>query len=347
MKKILNHPFFIRLLHWEYWPFHVVYALLYPYWIWLCLKARSFFFFSAANPSLENGGFLMESKKGIYDLIPQRFYPRTRFFPSGTTAEAVLSIIHAEEFQYPLVGKPDIGLRGMGVKKLKDPEELAQYVSSSKVNFLVQEFCSYEMEAGIFYYRLPNERKGRVSGIVLKEFLTVTGDGRSTVLELLAKDKRSILQINNLKRMEPALLKEVLPENKKKVLVPYGNHCRGAKFVDASHRIDEKLTAVIDEASRQIDGFYYGRMDVRFKSWESLKEGKNFSIIELNGAGSEPTHIYDPGHSLFFAWKEIIRHWNFLYRISRQNRSRVRYMKFGSGVKMFRDNFAYLKLLNE
>jgi hypothetical protein len=31
---------------------------------------------------------------------------------------------------------------------------------------------------------------------------------------------------------------------------------------------------------------------------EELEQGINFSIVELNGA--EPTHIYDPKHSLFF-----------------------------------------------
>jgi len=36
-------------------------------------------------------------------------------------------------------------------------------------------------------------------------------------------------------------------------------------------------------------------------------------------AGSEPTHIYDPRHCLFFAWKEIIRHWRLLYRVSMAN----------------------------
>src|SRR5215218_4343693 len=102
MKKLTQSPFVIRLSHWEYWPFHVVYALIYPYWFWLCLKARSLFFFSAANPSLENGGFLMESKKSIYDLIPQKYYPRTLFFQTGTPQETVWQKIFHEEFSFPL-----------------------------------------------------------------------------------------------------------------------------------------------------------------------------------------------------------------------------------------------------
>jgi hypothetical protein len=42
-------------------------------------------------------------------------------------------------------------------------------------------------------------------------------------------------------------------------------------------------------------------------------------IVLLNGAGSEPTHMYDPKHSIFFAWKEIIKHYDILYKISTYN----------------------------
>jgi hypothetical protein len=346
MKKILRSPFCIRLSHWEYWPFHVVYALVYPYWLWLCIKTRSFFFFSVANPSIKNGGFLMESKNDIYSLIPEKFYPKTLFFKLGTCEYEVLKKIQEKKFQFPLVGKPDIGMRGMAVKKLKDNYELLEYIQKSKVDYLIQEFVSYEMEAGIFYYRFPNEKKGNISGIVYKEFLTVEGDGVSTILQLLQEEKRFILQIDELKKQNAEQLSFILPKGVKKVLVPYGNHSRGAKFIDASQLIDEKLIDAIDEVCNQISGFYYGRLDIRFNSWEKLNEGKNFSIIELNGAGSEPTHIYDPAHSIFFAWKEIIRHWNILYRISKQNRNKSPYMNFNSGIKMFRENFAYLKLLN-
>ena len=83
-------------------------------------------------------------------------------------------------------------------------------------------------------------------------------------------------------------------------------------------------------------------------SWEKLRQVKNFSIIELNGAGSEPTHIYDPSHSIFFAWKEIIRHYNILYNISRQNKQNLntQYMSLKQGIKMFREKKSYDELIN-
>lgn len=349
MKKIKHHPFFIRLLHWEYWPFHVVYALLYPYWLWLCLKARSFFFFNLSNPGIKNGGFLMDSKKEIYDLIPQQYYPRTLFFEKEMPFIYIRERLELDDYIFPLVGKPDIGMRGLGVQKLNTWNEVEEYAANSKVNFLIQEFVSYEQEAGIFYYRIPGRRRGVISGIVQKEFLTVTGDGKSTIKELLQKDKRYILQLAELEKVYGEQIETILSADESLVLVPYGNHARGAKFIDASHQIDDQLTNMIDKLCRQIRGFYYGRMDIRFNSWEDLRKGKNFCIIELNGAGSEPTHIYDPSHSVFFAWKEIIRHWKILYKISKINRKRTRkaFMSFSLGVKMFKENFEYLKLLKE
>ena len=116
----------------------------------------------------------------------------------------------------------------------------------------------------------------------------------------------------------------------------------------AGHLIDDQLVTTIDDICRQVDGFYYGRLDIRYQSWNELKQGKNFSIIELNGAGSEPTHIYDPGHSIFFAWKEIIRHLNILFRISRMNHRLLKqpYMKISAGFKMLKANKRYVKLIN-
>ena len=345
--KLLRRPFFIRLFHWEYWPMPVLYTPVFFYWLWLALKTRSFFFFSTSNPSIRNAGFLLESKKEIYELIPQQYCPVTLYFPKNTNLQLVLDAIHKKNLSFPLIGKPDIGLQGLAVKKLEDEQSLAQYVSQSKVDFLIQDFIPYEKEAGIFYCRYPQQEKGFISGIVQKEFLTVTGDGRSTIEILMQKDFRSILQLEALRGSGEVDLSEILPEAKQQILVPYGNHVRGAKFINASHLADDALTQCIHEACRQVPGFYFGRLDIRFHSWEQLKQGKQFSIIELNGAGSEPTHIYDPSHSVFRAWKEIIRHLDILAAISLDNhrKQRIPYMSFSEGLRMFRDNNRYMKIL--
>lgn len=339
INKLKGHPLFIKIFHWEYWPFAVLYAPMYPYWFWLCLKARAFFFINAANPSIRNGGFLMESKKEIYDLLPKGTYPETLFFAAGTEANIVLNNVKNVGIAYPAIAKPDIGMRGMSVKKIENDQELLEYAKNSKVDFLVQAYISYEDELGIFYCRIPGEEKGRITGIVGKELLAVTGDGCSTVEQLLQQNTRFILQLPALRKTIPTELSVVLPKGERKILVPYGNHARGAKFLDVSYLADEQLSETIDQLAKKINGFYYGRMDVRYDTIETLREGKNFSIIELNGSGSEPTHIYDPSHSVFFAWKEIIRHWNIMYRISKINhKNGVPYMTRSEGLAMLKAN---------
>jgi hypothetical protein len=347
IRRILHQPFFIRLFHWEYWPFHVVYGLIYPYWVLLCLRARSFFFFNTANPYILNGGLLMESKKSIYDMIPEEYYPRTLFFEKNADKTQIIERVEKMQLLFPLIAKPDIGMKGLRVKKVNNAAELLAYAADSKVNFLVQEFIQFKKEAGIFYYRYPGESKGHISGIVGKEFLAVTGDGFSTVRELLQQDKRFILQLPVLERSMNTLGK-ILKEGEEYLLVPYGNHARGARFIDLSHLIDVELTESIDRVCTQVKGFCYGRLDIRYNTWEELRQGKNFSIIELNGAGSEPAHIYDPKHTIFYAWKEIIRHWNILSRISRRNRRLLDkpYMSLSEGIQMLRDSKRYLKLIN-
>jgi hypothetical protein len=57
----------------------VVYFPIFFLWMYYALRAKSIFFFNASNPSIKNGGFIMESKKAIYDLIPQQYYPKTRW----------------------------------------------------------------------------------------------------------------------------------------------------------------------------------------------------------------------------------------------------------------------------
>lgn len=331
MKRYFNTPFFIRLFNWEYWNSTIVYAPIYPYYAWLALKARSFMFLTAANPLIKNGGFIMESKKDVYDLIPPQYYPGTLYFEAGTPLLIVIRGIEEKSLTFPLIAKPDIGERGLAVKKVNNVAELEHYITYMPFAFLIQEFVSYENEVGIFYCKPPGASKGFISGIVNKEPVTVAGDGVSTLEQLVRANPRYLLQLSHIAAQQGEQMQSVLPVGESLILVPYGNHSRGSKFTDHTHRATDKLNESIDLICSQIPQFYYGRLDVRFLSWEALERGENISIIEVNGSGSEPTHIYDPEHSLFFAWKEIIRHWDLLYSISKENNRRgVKYIKLSA-----------------
>jgi hypothetical protein len=339
-------PFFIKLFNWEYWSFNAVYLPVVIYWLWLSIKARSFFFFSAANPSIKNGGFMVESKKEIYDLLPRQYCPQTLLFTPHSNPAQMLLQVKASGLQYPVIAKPDIGMQGIGVKKISNNEELLLYLQHTRVNFLVQEWIPYEREIGLFYCRMPGSDKGIITGIVEKEFLSITGNGTSTFCELLMQESRYILQLAALQKLYAKEWNDVVEKGAIKLLVPYGNHARGAKFIDKTIWADEQLTNIANHICTPIPGFYFGRLDIRYDNLDDLRKGEKMSIIELNGSGSEPTHMYDPAHSIWFAWKEIIRHWNLMQKISAANRKTgTTYLSFFDGIKMFKEGRAYNRLL--
>lgn len=346
-KLFAHHPFFIRLFHWEYWSFNTIYGLIYPVFAWYCIRTGAKYFFSAANPTIANGGFLMEEKQNIYPLIPAEYYPAFIFIKAGTQVDEIEKRIQDHRFSFPLIAKPSIGMQGKAVKKIMNTEELKQYASICTVDFLVQQLSPYQHEVGIFYYRFPGAERGTVSGIVAKEPMKVIGDGESTLYQLICEQPRYILQIKALQQMHGAGLQAVLQVGEEMILAPYGNHARGSKFLDWTHKADETLVKHIDAVCQQINGFYYGRLDIMYNDWDDLRNGKNFHIIELNGAGSDPTHMYDPAHSILLAWKEIIRHWRILFRISKLNHAKgYSYMSFKDGQKMFRNNNLLIKQLD-
>ena len=329
--------FLHKLTNWEYWPFKIVYIPIYFLWAFYAIKSRTIFFFNASNPTMRNGGFIMDSKKEIYDLIPQKYYPKTILIKENSSLEDVLIVKENSNISFPLIVKPDIGLRGSAVKKINAIAELKEYHNSANFDYLVQDLIPFPNEIGVFYVRFPNQDKGKITGIVAKEFLIVTGDGRSTIKELIKQNPRFEMQLSSLEKEYKDKLDDVLFKDEKLNLVPYGNHCRGSKFVDASYLISDKLTNVINEMCLQIDGFYFGRMDLMYNSIAELEEGKNFQVVEINGAASEPTHIYDPKHSIFFAWKELARHITYMYKISiANNKNGVPFLTHKQGMHQYR-----------
>jgi hypothetical protein len=311
--------FFHKLTHWEYWPFQLVYIPIYFQWIYYAFKSGTIFFFNASNPRIKNGGFINESKKQIYNLIPPQYYPQTLLITQETSMQDILIAIENSKITYPVIAKPDVGLRGSAVQKIDSFEQLKNYDHKVEFDYLIQEMIPYPNEVGIFYVRYPHEKKGRITGIVAKEFLIITGNGRSTIEDLIRENPRYEMQLKSL-RLEYGKRLSDIPQLAEKVnLVPYGNHARGAKFIDCSHWNSPALEEVINDICLKVPEFYFGRLDLMYDSRSELEKGNNFSIVEINGAASEPTHIYDPKHSIFFAWKELSRHIRYMFEISVAN----------------------------
>ncbi len=325
---------------WEYWSTTTIYLPLLPAYLWLALRSRSLFFFNAANPSLEFGGMAMDSKWKMYSLVPNSYLPKMMLVEQGVSPDELVHRLRSEGFRYPLVLKPDIGLKGLGVQFLDGEEHLAGALAEYPGRLIIQEKIPHSKEAGIFYVRLPGTESGQITGIVHKSFMSICGDGLHTLGELSEANPRLQRQKQALKSMFAQRWEEVLPEGKGETLLPVGSHTRGARFEDRSGLHNSTLENTFDRICRQIPGFYYGRLDVLYDDWEGLCRGENFMIVEVNGAKSEPTHMYDPSHSLLFAWKEIVRHWKIMARISRINRELgYRDPPFWSSLRALIDNF--------
>ncbi|MBC7936528.1 MAG: ATP-grasp domain-containing protein [Rhizobacter sp.] len=289
----------------------------------------------------------MESKWEMYQDAPEGFFPFTAIMkPAENFVDQFKKT--GSGFQFPVIAKPAIGSKGQGVAVIKDVYALQQYHHTCSVDYLVQQKIDYPMEAGIFYVCLPGEAKGIITGIVEKEFIQVTGNGQDSIETLLLQNPRYLLQVKSLRQiLLPEIMNEVLPNGDRKILLDIGNHARGAYFINASHRINDLLTATINNVCTKFPGFYYGRLDIRFNSWEQLSHGNEFAVIELNGSGSEPTHIYDPANSITHAWQEICRHWHLMYVISRHNHKKkgIAYLSFKKGIQLLQSHVNYNKKL--
>ena len=329
-----SKPFFIKLLNWEYWPIQVIYIPVVFYFVFLAAKARSIFFFANANPNIMMGGLFSDSKNEIYQQLPQKLIPKTFMQQPTDNLQPIFDFMQQNNFDFPVIAKPDMGERGSLVEKVDSKEELIAYHNKTKVPYLVQEFIAYSEEVGILYYRLPNQQKGHITSVTVKEFLSVTGNGHDTIEALMSQSGRASLQIERFQNEKPDLLTKVLPKGEKRLLEPIGNHCRGTTFLDGNRFIDEKLVSVFDEVSHRLNGIYFGRYDIKCESIEALKNNRNWSIIELNGVKSEPTHIYQPNASLLEAYKVLFHQWRIIYDISMENKKRgIPFPTFSEGMK--------------
>jgi hypothetical protein len=344
-RRIFNSRLMTRIIRWEYWPWQLLYFPIMLYWLWLSIKARSFFFFFAVNPGIESGGLLAESKNDILKLIPENLKPKTIFCIYPVSAGEVLGSMTAQNIRFPVIAKPDHGERGWMVEKIEGTGDLEKYINAIRTDFLIQEYVDFPYEAGVFYYRFPGEKRGRVSSVVLKELLKITGNGISTIRDLITRSPRAFLQLQVLEKRIPEQMNYIPGDGEIIELVPIGNHSRGTTFLNGNHLINDSMEDVFDRIAHNIDGFYYGRFDIRYKSPASLYTGENIKILELNGAKSEPAHIYQPGYPLRRAYKDLMHHWFTLYTIAEMNKKTgISYPSFKEGILAWKKFLYFQKI---
>ncbi|MBL7773497.1 MAG: hypothetical protein JNM95_11595 [Chitinophagaceae bacterium] len=309
-KGLLQH---LGIKHHEYWSWWWFSFPIWPQWIWYAIKLRNPTWFTAVNPGIEHSGFTEESKFDILSILPKENVPETILIDFEKPLPHTL-------LSFPCIAKPDIGGRGRKIKIIHTFTDLEEYHRTVGEHYLLQEVINYNLELGVFYARIPSECKGNIISITEKDFLKVVGDGLHTIEELLQNSFRAQGQLSRLAHTID--LSEVLPDKEERIIEPIGNHCRGTVFLDKSNRITSLMEHNFDKIAKQIPGFYYGRFDIRVRSWDDFIQGKEIYILELNGLTSMDTHIFDPQFKLRNVLPVLIKNCNFCYRIARENLKR-------------------------
>jgi hypothetical protein len=241
--------------------------------------------------------------------------------PLDRRERALRDFLEEEALSFPIVLKPDVGQRGQGVESVADAAAAARWLERSAGPAIAQRHVSGR-EFGVFYYRVPGEAAGRIFSITDKKPPELVGDGRSTLEELVLADARAVA-IAHVYRAELGSRREVVPAAGERVkLIDIGTHARGSIFLDGTRHSTPALGAAIDELSRSIEGFFFGRYDVRVESVEDLEAGRGLQVLELNGVTAESTDIYDPENSVADAWRKLMRQWRLAFEIGAANRAR-------------------------
>jgi membrane protein DedA with SNARE-associated domain len=317
-----------RLRQWEFWPAWIFYIPVAIYYLFLSIRYRSFTLPTAANPGMQNGGFIGESKQEILKLLQEtepELVADAYLLEGWTTSDRLLALHRLccnHKIAPPFILKPDVGQRGNGVRLIRSLREALDYLLKVDAPVILQRYARGPYEAGVFYFRRPGEAHGRIFSITEKLFPKIVGDGVSTIEQLIRSDARaSRLASTYLKRFA-GRENQILAVGEVLKLVESGNHAQGCIFRDGSHLWSKELERNIDNLSRRLRGFYFGRFDIRYDNEENLRTGRNFKIVELNGASSEATNIYDARNSLRSAYATLFRQWRLVFAIGAANRER-------------------------
>lgn len=300
------------------------------HWLAMAVRFRGLTLPTCTNPLIEAGGLIGESKIACLTMVPpemRRWLAHSTAIDVPTGGDALartLSAARSSGLGFPLVVKPDLGWRGFGVRRVEDEEELASYLADfpDGVRLVLQEYVPHDGEAGVFYVRRPGEARGEIFSLTLRYFPFVVGDGGSTLAELVSADPRSRWKAELHCACNVGRLDTVPAAGEIVRLSVVGSNRVGGLYVDARGLVTEAMRARFDEISRSIPEFYFGRYDIRFSSMAALQAGEGFSIVEINGAGAEAIHIWDPDYPVFAGYATLLRQQRLMFEIAAANRDR-------------------------
>lgn len=315
-------------------PAWLFYAPIALFWLAFSIRYRSFTLPTSANPSFESGGLVGESKLQLMAQVAPHaltwFAPQTSMMRSteshsvGTDLLRARLALAAAGLHFPVVAKPDRGHHGFGVHPVDSDAELASYSEHFPPGktIILQQLVPFAPEAGVFYVRLPGEQFSQLFSLDLSESPHVVGNGILTLRDLIAassmaprcRELHLDAQRERLAWIPPSL--EVV------TLAFARSHRLGAVLRDGRSFATPALLEKFEEIAGGIEEFYFGRFDVRFRQLDEFQRGESFQIVEINGAGAEVNHIWDPDSRLLDAYKTLFAQYRPAFQIGHLNRSR-------------------------
>ncbi len=298
-------------------------------WLWLALRYRSLTLPSAANPQITAGGLVGEGKLEYFEGMGPVARAATAAYCAVSTkgmqsGAALRQMMRRSVLFFPLMAKPDLGLCGYGVRRLANMGELQAYLAAFPANetVVLQQYLPQEGEAGIFYVRDPVTDHARIIGLALRYYPRVTGDGVHTVAELIALDPRAGRALSSPLHECRHDVTSVPAAGEVIRLSTIGSTRVGGLYRDGGACITPQLIAAVDAIARDMPEFYFGRFDVRFETLAELSAGQGFTIMEVNGSGSEAIHAWDPDTGLTAGLKTIFQKQSLLFAMGHVMRSR-------------------------
>ena len=308
--------FIRKIIYFEYWPWQIFYIPLYPYLVYLIIKHKTAFAFSAINSGISaDSGLFTANKYDILKKVPIGYKPNECLITIADSEEQVIEKVKENGLEFPLICKPIFGERGDDVEKLESPLSLRKYYQELQESFVVQEFIDLKEEFGIVFFKHPDTHEVEITSIVQKELLSVVGDGNRKVSDLLKESSRGHLYLSKIIKKYPELADKIIEKDQLQIVEPIGNHCRGTKFIDRNDLLDSTVVLKkVKEVVLPLDNIHFGRLDLKVESEAKLlqEEGK-ITVFEINGVHAEPSHIYDSKTSIIKAYRDLYAQWDKIF----------------------------------
>ena len=308
-----------KMKHFEFWQPRIFEL---PYYLYLLFGATvrglTIKSLAKANYALDHGEIGIGSKYLTQMAFDQELFLPTRSIPDNLTDDEKCQLItdFALEVGFPLILKSDIGSVGKGVVKLASIGETRRIVPKLVGPNLVQEYCDWKSEYGVFYVR--QNGKPRITSINKKHFPTIVGDGKKTIGQLAREHPRYTAHWQTFLQY---LDENQIPDEEKSLQISFiGSHTMGCKFTDDTHLLNDVIARKICSVFESQPGFNFGRLDVKAENEEAFLAGK-FSVIEVNGVASLPTNMFDPDNNLWHAYEIFMRHGRYLLDIASEHRN--------------------------